>query len=147
MSTAAIIEAYKQQISEDASWMAPRYLTCLKQIAILRGGTDRDTIEKVVQAAYAEGKYADEDVAYAYSFFGFNNAFDSSITDEEVLERFYNSLNSSKDETQARQELWRIGDSRDSMRLKAAADDCMLFQSASSCYFHKTHFDHRCFKR
>jgi len=127
MSAAAIIEAYKQQCLNDAEWMAPHYLTCLKHIAILRGGTDYDTIDQFVQAAYADGKYATEDVDCAFSYFGIDSR-GTHITDDQILEIFYTYLGSPSQETIARRELWRLGDFRQSERLKAAAEDRMLSQ-------------------
>jgi ubiquitin carboxyl-terminal hydrolase 25/28 len=127
MSTPAIIEAYKRQVAEGATWMAPYYLSSLKKIAILRGGIDYNTIDRFVQEEYGDGKYATEDVVCSYSYFGLN--FDDlGITDEHILESFYSHRGSAGQETEARRELWRIGDFRQSERIKAAAEECMLSQ-------------------
>lgn len=125
MSTPAIIEAYKRQVAEDATWMGPYYLSSLKRIAILRGGIDYDTIDRFVRGEYADGKYATEDVECSFSYFGLPFE-DPGITDEHILGTFYSHRGSAGQETEARRELWRIGDFRQSERIKAAAEECIL---------------------
>ncbi|KAJ5334160.1 hypothetical protein MYU51_004635 [Penicillium brevicompactum] len=122
MSAGSIVEAYKQQTAVDVPDMAPHYLTCLKQIAILRRGKDDHIIEEAIRDAYAIGQFSSEDVDEAYKFFDID-PYGHGITNTHILERFYSYLGSSRQETQARQELWRIGKSRNSERLLAASED------------------------
>lgn len=124
MAASLIVEAYKQQVVVDDPAMAPYYLTCLKRIAILRRGRDDDIIESAIRDAYADGQFALEDVDEAYKFFGIAPD-DFNITDDHILQRFYSYLGSSRQETQARQELWRIGKTRNSEHLLAASEDRM----------------------
>ncbi|OJJ49211.1 hypothetical protein ASPZODRAFT_111904 [Penicilliopsis zonata CBS 506.65] len=121
MPSAAIVEAFNRQVSVDPA-RTPLYFGCLKEIGALRGGDDAAIIERAVEAAYAEGKYTNEDVANAYKYFSLNSD-DSSLTDENIIGRFHAFLNSTTQENESRKQLWRIGDSRRSERIKSAAED------------------------
>lgn len=121
MSSATIVEAYNQQVSVDPA-RAPFYLKCLKSIGTLRGGQDWDIIDQAVQVAYSEGKYTDDDVVEAYKYFGLWRD-DPNLTDDSIIGKFYAFLSSTNQETEARQQLWRIGHSRQSERIKSASED------------------------
>ncbi|KAJ5504111.1 Peptidase C19 ubiquitin carboxyl-terminal hydrolase 2 [Penicillium fimorum] len=121
MSSFAVIEAYNRQILADPD-RTPVYLSALKAIGFLRGGDDQETIDTAVQAAYEQGKYAVEDIISAYQYF--NLHFDDpNLTEDSIIGKFYAFLSSTTQDTEARQQLWRIGDSRGSARIKAASED------------------------
>ncbi|KAJ5086845.1 hypothetical protein NUU61_008152 [Penicillium alfredii] len=121
MSSATIVEAYNQQVSVDPA-RAPFYLKCLKSIGTLRGGQDWDIIDQAVQVAYSEGKYTDDDVVEAYKYFGLWHD-DPNLTDDSIIGKFYAFLSSTNQETEARQQLWRIGHSRRSERIIFASEE------------------------
>lgn len=125
MSSAAIIEAFNRQISVDPA-RTSLYLQSLRSIGHLRGGDDGSAIDQAVQVAYAEGKYTDDDIASAYEYFGFQHD-DAWLTEDTIIGKFYAFLGAttSSQETEVRQQLWRIGDSRRSERIKSAAEDRM----------------------
>lgn len=131
MSATAIVEAYKYQTNMDAAWMGPHYLSCLKQVAILRKGFDVYIIEKAIQEAYADGKYATEDIEFAFQKFGLD-PHDHSVTDDKILKHFFDYISLNWQEAGARRDLWRIGDSRQSERIMSTADDRMLSSNSSS---------------
>ncbi|KAJ5440824.1 Peptidase C19 ubiquitin carboxyl-terminal hydrolase 2 [Penicillium cf. griseofulvum] len=121
MSSLAVIEAYNRQVLADPG-RTPIYLSALKAIGFLRGGKDEETIYIAVQAAYEQGKYTVDDVVGAYQYF--NLHFDDpNLTEDSIIGKFYAFLSSTTQDTQARQQLWRIGDSRGSARIKAASED------------------------
>ncbi|CAI7568146.1 unnamed protein product [Penicillium glandicola] len=121
MSSSTVIEAYNRQILADPS-RTSIYLSALKAIGSLRGGQDKETIDIAVQGAYEQGKYAVEDVFAAYQYF--NLHFDDpNLTEDSIIGKFYAFLSSTTQDTEARQQLWRIGDSRGSARIKAASED------------------------
>lgn len=104
------------------------YLSALKAIGFLRGGQDKEFIDVAVQAAYEQGKYAVDDVVNAYQYF--NLHFDDpNLTEDSIIGKFYAFVSSTTQDTEARQQLWRIGDSRGSSRIKAASEDRVLIQS------------------
>ncbi|KAJ5505581.1 Peptidase C19 ubiquitin carboxyl-terminal hydrolase 2 [Penicillium expansum] len=121
MSSLAVVEAYNRQVSAD-SGRTPMYLSALKAIGFLRGGQDKVVIDIAVQTAYEQGKYAVEDVVNAYQYF---NLYldDPHLTEDSIIGKFYAFLSSTTQDTEARQQLWRIGDSRGSARIKAASED------------------------
>lgn len=121
MSSSSIIEAYHQQVSVNPT-RAPHYLQCLKTIADLRGGSDREEIEQAVMLAYSEGRYTPEDVFHAYKYFGLD-PHDPHLTEETIIAKFYVFLGSTTQETETRTQLWRIGDWKRNERIKSAAED------------------------
>ncbi|KAJ5268298.1 hypothetical protein N7524_005757 [Penicillium chrysogenum] len=121
MSSSAVVEAYDRQVLTDPG-RTPMYLSALKAIGFLRGGQDKEFIDVAVQAAYEQGKYAVDDVVNAYQYF--NLHFDDpNLTEDSIIGKFYAFVSSTTQDTEARQQLWRIGDSRGSSRIKAASED------------------------
>lgn len=121
MSSTSIVEAYNRQVSVDPA-RTSLYLKCLKTIGTLRGGEDEAIIDTAVQLAYSEGKYTDDDVIDAYKYFGLSHG-DKRITDDNIIGKFYAFLSATNQETETRTQLWRIGDSRGSDRIKSAAEE------------------------
>lgn len=121
MASDLIIEAYHRQVAVDPG-RGPHYLQCLNSIAQWRGGPDRDTINEAVVTAYSKGAYTTNDILKAYGYFGLSPN-DTSLTEEVIIGRFHAYLSSTTQETEARQQLWRIGDARRSERIKSAAED------------------------
>lgn len=120
------------------------YLSALKAIGFLRGGQDKEVIDIAVQAAYDQGKYDVEDVVSAYQYF--NLHFDDpNLTEDSIIGKFYAFLSSTTQDTEARLQLWRIGDSRGSARIKAASEDRVLIQSCCLQPRMRANFDNRCF--
>lgn len=126
MSSTAVIEAYKRQVFVDPG-KGPIYLTSLKSIGRLRGGEDKELIDIAVDEAYANGKYTVEDIVFAYQYLGlrFN---DPNLTEDSIIGTFYAFLSSTNNDTEARQHLWRIGDSKSSERIKSASEDRELIK-------------------
>lgn len=134
MLSSDIIEAFTRQISVDRE-RAPRYLKCLKEIGILRGGEDSEAIGRAVEAAYTDTNlYTEADVTEAYKYFGLSHD-DPRLTEDSIIGKFYAYLSSTTttQETETRQRLWRIGDSRKSERIKSAAED-----SKHAFYFYES---------
>ncbi|KAL4892646.1 hypothetical protein BDV59DRAFT_193527 [Aspergillus ambiguus] len=121
MSSASIVEAFNRQVSADPA-RTSTYLKCLKSIGSLRGGDDEAIIDRAVQVAYSEGKYTDDDVIEAYRYFGLSHD-DTRLTDDNIIGKFYAFLGATTQETETRRQLWRIGDSRRSERIKSAAEE------------------------
>ncbi|RDW60418.1 ubiquitin-specific protease UBP2 [Aspergillus mulundensis] len=124
MSTSSILDAFSRQITVDRG-RGPSYLQCLKEIGLLRGGEDEETINRAVETACSEGNlYLDSDITEAYKYFGLGRD-DQRLTEDSIIGTFYAYLSSvsSTQETEARRQLWRIGDSRNSERIKSAAED------------------------
>ncbi|KAF7586454.1 ubiquitin-specific protease ubp2 [Aspergillus hancockii] len=123
MAASSIVEAFNRQVSLDP-FRTPIYLKCLQSIGNLRGGEDGAFIEQAVRIAYEEGKYTDDDVVNAYKYFGLSQD-DQRLTEESIIGKFYAYLGATTtvQETETRRQLWRIGDSRRSERIKAAAEE------------------------
>lgn len=124
MAAPLIVEAYERQIAADPS-RAPHYLRCLIAIGDLRGGDDAMIIDQAVQGAYAEGKYTNEDVVFAYQHFGLWND-DPNLTEDSIIGKYYaytSSISQGEQTQQAARHLWRIGDSRGSERIKAVSEE------------------------
>ncbi|CBF81435.1 ubiquitin-specific protease UBP2 [Aspergillus nidulans FGSC A4] len=122
MLTSTIIEAFNRQVAVDPG-RAPGYLQCLKEIGSLRGGEDAEAINRAVETAYSEGNlYTDADITEAYKYFGLSRD-DPRLTEDSIIGTFYAYLSSTPQETETRRQLWRIGDSRRSERIKSAAED------------------------
>lgn len=121
MTSESIVEAYNRQLSVDPA-RTRQYLKSLKIIGELRGGQDGEVIDRVVQEAYAEGKFTDDDVITAYQYFGYQ-LDQQSLTDESIIATFHAVLRNTAHETEARRQLWRIGDWRNSEEIKSAAED------------------------
>ena len=121
MSSTLIVDAFNRQVSVDPA-RTSLYLQCLQSIGDLRGGEDGAIIDQAVQVAYAEGKYTDGDVVAAYRYFGLEYD-DTRLTEDSIIGKFYAFLSSTNQEAESRMQLWRIGDSRRSERIKSAAED------------------------
>ncbi|KAL4990445.1 hypothetical protein BDW68DRAFT_154250 [Aspergillus falconensis] len=122
MLTSSIIEAFNRQVAVDPG-RGPGYLQCLKEIGSLRGGEDAEAINRAVETAYSEGNlYTDADITEAYKYFGLGRD-DPRLTEDSIIGTFYAYLSSTTQETETRRQLWRIGDSRRSERIKSAAED------------------------
>ncbi|EYE91140.1 ubiquitin-specific protease UBP2 [Aspergillus ruber CBS 135680] len=121
MSSTLVVDAFNRQVSVDPG-RTSLYLQCLKAIGELRGGEDGAIIDQAVQVAYAEGKYTDDDIVTAYRYFGLSHD-DTRLTEDSIIGKFYAFLSSTNQETESRTQLWRIGDSRQSERIKSAAED------------------------
>lgn len=121
MSSELIIEAYNRQVSVDPT-RTPLYLNSLRTISELRGGQEGDVIDRVVQEAYADGKFTEDDIVAAYTYFGLQRD-DPSLTDEGIIGKFHAFLKDTAHETEARTQLWRIGAYRKSEQIKSAAED------------------------
>lgn len=121
MTSTLIIEAFHRQVSVDPT-RAPLYLECLKAIGGLRGGQDGATIDCVIQEAYSEGKFTDDDISMAYQYFGFSRG-DPNLTDDIIVGKFHAFVKDSSQDAEARQQLWRIGEFRQSEHIKSAAED------------------------
>ncbi|KAJ5082842.1 hypothetical protein N7532_011885 [Penicillium argentinense] len=122
MDASLIVEAYNRQVAVDAG-NSSLYLESLKAIGTLRGGQDWEIIDQAVQVAYADGKYTNDDVIEAYKYFGLWHD-DPNLTDDTITGKFYAFLSAAgSHETEARQQLWRIGNSRASERIKAVSED------------------------
>ncbi|KAJ5570525.1 Peptidase C19 ubiquitin carboxyl-terminal hydrolase 2 [Penicillium hispanicum] len=121
MSAAMIVDAYHRQVVVDPS-RGPFYLKCLRTIGLLRGGSDWEIIDQAVQVAYSEGKYTTDDVEEAYKYFGLCHD-DPNLTEDSIIGKFYAFLSSTSQEAETRTQLWRIGQSRGSERIKAASED------------------------
>ena len=121
MSSQSIVEAFNRQVAVDPARM-PTYLKCLKAIGALRAGLEHTTIDQAVQVAYADGKYTDDDVVDAYKYFGLTHD-DPRLTEDSIIGTFHAYLSSTTQEIESRRQLWRIGDSRRSERIKSAAED------------------------
>ena len=143
MSSSAVVEAYNRQISVDPG-RTSLYLSALNAIGFLRGAQDKEVIDIAVQAAYEQGKYTVEDVVVAYQYFNLNFD-DPNLTDDSIIGKFYAFLSSTTQDTEARQQLWRIGDSRGSARIKAASEERVLIQSCYPQTLMCANFDTRCF--
>lgn len=142
MSSSAVVEACDRQVLTDPG-RTPMYLSALKAIGCLRGGQDKEVIDIAVQAAYEQGKYAVEDVVGAYQYFHLHFD-DPNLTEDSIIGKFYAFINSTTQDTEARQQLWRIGDSRGSARIKAASEDRALLQSCSLETRVRANFHNRC---
>lgn len=121
MSASLIVDAYYRQVATDPK-RTPRWLQSLKSIATLRGGEDGEIIDQAVQNAYAEGKFTQDDVVTAYRYFGFSHD-DPKLDEEAIIGKFYAFISSTTQDTEARLQLWRIGENRGSERIKAASED------------------------
>jgi ubiquitin carboxyl-terminal hydrolase 25/28 len=130
MSSSIIIEAYKRQMTVDPGNF-PVWLSALKAIGSLRGDEDKELIDVAVNEAYADKKYAVEDVAAAYQYFGLHSD-DPNLTEDSIIGKFYAFVSSTNNDVEARRQLWRIGDSLASEAIKSAAEDRALIKP---CYF------------
>jgi ubiquitin carboxyl-terminal hydrolase 25/28 len=147
MSAPAIVEAFERQVSVDPG-RYPLYLSALKSIGSLRvassAGEDWAIIDGAVQRAYADGKYTIEDLEQAYRYFGLRSN-DPNLTDESIIGKFLAFLSSTNRETEARQQLWRIGDSRASESIISASEDRTLSYTSASQLGLRLTFDTRRF--
>lgn len=131
MSSTLIVDAFNRQVSVDPA-RTSLYLQSLASIGDLRGGEDGAILDQAVQVAYAEGKYTDEDVVAAYRYFGLEHD-DTRLTEDSIIGKFYAFLSSTTQENESRSQLWRIGDSRRSERIKSAAEDREFFVPVVCC--------------
>lgn len=121
MSSELVVEAYNQQVRTDPQ-RAPYYLRCLREIGSWRETTDGGVVNMAVAKAYSEDKIADDDIPAAYSFFQLDYR-DSNLTDDSILGAFDARVSDTTDEQEARKQLLRIGEHRESNKIKSAARD------------------------
>ncbi|KAJ5777942.1 hypothetical protein N7520_001188 [Penicillium odoratum] len=121
MSSELVVKSYEHQVQADPS-RAPLYLNCLKAIGTLRGREDWEIINQAVQLAYSEGRYTEDDVTEAYRYFGLQRN-DPNLTQEAIIGKFYAFLSSTNQETEARRQMWLIGQGLGSERIKSASED------------------------
>ena len=120
MSNKLIIEAYKRQVEMDVS-RGPYYLRCLETIGHWRGDLGL-SIAQAVSLEYSKDRYTDLDLCDAYRYFqlDINN---KSLTEDEILGRFFARISDSRDDAEARRQLWRIGDYLGSEKIKAVVQE------------------------
>lgn len=83
---------------------------------------DDEEIQKVVvHNEYGNGRYADDDIPSAYNFFFLSQ--DGNCTEDEIIAAFFASIDNKLDDSEARKQLWRIGESRGSKRIKSIAEE------------------------
>lgn len=123
MPSNLIVEAYRRQVETDPK-RVPYYLRCLKCVGGWRRDTDGKSIEHAISLEYASGRYADDDIPNAYKYFELDYD-DPTLSDDTIVASFFSRLNDSPHDMEPRRQLWRIGDSRGSEKLKSAAEESM----------------------
>ncbi|PGH15104.1 hypothetical protein AJ79_02630 [Helicocarpus griseus UAMH5409] len=121
MSADLIIEAYNRQVETDPQ-RAPYYLRCLRTIGQWRHNLDGRKITDFVTLECSGYRYADDDIPRAYSYFRLNYR-DRNLTDDNIIGCFFALLRDTPEDTEPRRQLWRIGDSRGSEKIKAVAEE------------------------
>jgi ubiquitin carboxyl-terminal hydrolase 25/28 len=138
MSNDLIVEAYNRQIATNPSG-APYYLRCLQSIGLWRGEVGGASIMSAVSDEYANGRYTDYEVPQAYRYFQLDPN-DKNLTDDAIIGSFFARLGDSADDMEPRRQLWRIGDSLNSEKIKAVAEERM-FQTLSFVTSSQKHLD------
>lgn len=124
MATSLIVEAYERQITINPA-RASHYLHCLAAIGKLRGGEDSIIIEQAVQLAYAQGKYTEDDVICAHQYFGFEYG-DPNLTEDTIIGKYHayvSSISQPDQMSEAARQLWRVGDSLNSQRIRDVSEE------------------------
>ncbi len=116
-----IVEAYRRQLETDPA-RAPYYLRCLRAIGRWREEMDDRAIDHAVAMEYANGRYADDDVPNAYQYFQLDYR-DETLTDDAIIGSFFARLGDSANDMEVRRQLWRIGDSRGSEKIRSVAEE------------------------
>ncbi|PGH26549.1 hypothetical protein AJ80_01678 [Polytolypa hystricis UAMH7299] len=120
-TSSMILQAYHKQIETDPA-RAPYYLRCLKTLADWRHDSDGRVLAEAVEREYTEGRYTDHDIPKAYNYFQLNPA-DRTLTDDYIINCFFARLTDAPNDMEPRRQLWRIGDHRQSEKIKAAAEE------------------------
>ncbi|EEH48859.2 ubiquitin-specific protease UBP2 [Paracoccidioides brasiliensis Pb18] len=121
MSADLIIEAYNRQIETDPR-RAPYYLRCLRSIGEWRRNSDGAKIDHLVTLECSGYRYADDDIPRAYNYFQLDYR-NRNLTDDDIIGSFFALLRDTPNDTEPRQQLWRIGDSRGSEKIKSVAEE------------------------
>jgi len=131
MSGELIVEAYRRQLETDPE-RATYYLRCLRSIGRWRGEIDDRAINHAVDMEYASGGYADHDVPDAYGCFQLDYR-DKTLTDQAIIDSFFARLGDSANDMELRRQLWRIGDSRKSEKIKSVAEERVSYLRNLRC--------------
>ncbi|EQL34025.1 ubiquitin thiolesterase [Blastomyces dermatitidis ATCC 26199] len=121
MSTDLIIEAYNRQIETDPR-QGPYYLRCLRYIGEWRSASDGGKINDLVALECSGSRYADDDIPRAYKYFQLDYR-NRNLTDDDIIVSFFTRLRDTANDTETRRQLWRIGDSRGSEKIKSVAEE------------------------
>jgi ubiquitin carboxyl-terminal hydrolase 25/28 len=87
---------------------------------------DDRAIEHVVSMEYTKGRYADDDVPAAYQYFQLDYR-NQTLTDDTIIGSFFARLGDSANDMEIRRQLWRIGDSRGSEKIKSVAEERVFY--------------------
>ncbi|KKZ64949.1 hypothetical protein EMCG_09145 [[Emmonsia] crescens] len=121
MSADLIIEAYNRQVETDPR-RGPYYLRCLRSIGEWRRNSDGEKIDNLVTLECSGSRYADDDIPRAYNYFQLDYR-NRNLTDDDIIGSFFAHLRDTANDTEVRRQLWRIGDSRGSEKIKAVAEE------------------------
>ncbi|OJD19722.1 hypothetical protein AJ78_00345 [Emergomyces pasteurianus Ep9510] len=121
MSADLIIEAYNRQIETDPR-RGPYYLRCLRAIGEWRRNSDGKKIDNLVTLECSGSRYADDDIPRAYNYFQLDYR-NRNLTDDDIIGSFFAHLRDTTNDTEPRRQLWRIGDSRGSEKIKSVAEE------------------------
>ncbi|KAG5297235.1 ubiquitin carboxyl-terminal hydrolase [Histoplasma ohiense] len=121
MSADLIIEAYNRQIETDPG-RSPYYLRCLRHIGEWRRVTDGEKINNLVTLECSGSRYADDDIPRAYKYFQLDYR-NRNLTDDDIIDSFFARLRDTANDTETRRQLWRIGESRGSEKIKSVAEE------------------------
>lgn len=126
MSADLIIEAYNRQIETDPG-RSPYYLRCLRHIGEWRRVTDGEKINNLVTLECSGSRYADDDIPRAYKYFQLDYG-NRNLTDDDIIGSFFARLRDTANDTETRRQLWRIGESRGSEKIKSVAEERMCHE-------------------
>ena len=121
MSNDLIIEAYNRQISVDPD-RATYYLRCLQSIGAWRGDSGGVSIAQAVSYEYNIGRYADNDIPEAFNYFSLDYR-NENLSEDAIIGSFYARVGDSANDMEPRRQLWRIGDTLGSEKIKAVAEE------------------------
>jgi ubiquitin carboxyl-terminal hydrolase 25/28 len=71
-----------------------------------------------VSDEHANGRYTDHDIPRAFRYFQLDPN-DPNLTEDAIIGSFFARLRDSPDDMEPRRQLWRIGDSLDSEKIRA----------------------------
>lgn len=126
MSADLIIEAYNRQVETDPR-RGPYYLRCLRSIGEWRRNSDGEKIDNLVTLECSGSRYADDDIPRAYNYFQLDDR-NRNLTDDDIIGSFFAHIRDTANDTEVRRQLWRIGDSRGSEKIKAVAEERMYHE-------------------
>lgn len=122
MSNDLIIEAYNRQMVTDPP-RATYYLRCLQSIGLWRGDPGGVSIAQAVSYEYNTGRYADNDIPEAFSYFQLDYR-DENVSEDAIIGTFFARIgDSASDDMEPRRQLWRVGDTLGSEKIKAVAEE------------------------